>query len=202
MGHRPFSKPVFLRLHRTGNFQARNAWEAYEYLDLHWPAARTAHYRQAKALCQSAIDGAVDAETARRAVIDAAQRAGLVATKWEVDGEPTNTSYVVASAGWPLSAAAQAGPNEADDEVSDSDFVGYFRATDILDDPALSPSRKRALLAHWASDINAVAGVPGLRCVRGVTVSIDSILEALRELDLEVDQAAMVRGSTGAGDNW
>ena len=65
MGHSPFSKPVLLKLHRTGNFQARNAWEACEYLDLHWPGARTARYRQAKALCQSAIDGAVDAETAR-----------------------------------------------------------------------------------------------------------------------------------------
>ncbi|WP_423065184.1 DUF982 domain-containing protein [Devosia sp. CN2-171] len=202
MGHTPFSNPVFLRLHRTGTFQARNAWEACEYLDLHWPAARTAHYRQAKALCQSAIDGVIDAEIARRAVIDAAQRAGVLATKWETDGERTNTTNIPANAAWPISAPAHAAPAEADDEVTDSDFVGYFRATDILNDPALSPSRKRALLAHWASDINAVVGVPGLRCVRGVTVSIDSILEALRELDLEVDQAAMVAGSSGAGDRW
>lgn len=202
MGHRPFSKPVFLKLHQTGNFQARNAWEAYEYLDLHWPGARTVHYRQAKALCQLAIDGAVEAETARRAVIDAAQRAGLLATKWEVDGTPTNTTYVVGNAAWPSSSTVQAGLAEEEDEVTDSDFVGYNRATDILNDPALSPSRKRALLAHWASDIHAVAGVPGLRCVRGVTVSIDSIFEALCELDLEVDQAAMISGSARAGDSW
>ena len=108
MGHRPFSKPVFLKLHRTGYFQARNAWEAYEYLDLHWPSTRTAHYRQAKAVCQSAIDGAVDAETARSAVIDAAQRAGLLATNWEVEGSPTHTSYVVGNAFWPSSATFEA----------------------------------------------------------------------------------------------
>src|SRR5689334_8998273 len=84
MGHRPFSKPVFLKLHRTGNFQARSAWEALEYLDLHWPEARTAHYRQARTLCQSAVDGFIDAEAARNAVIDAAQRAGLLANGWDV----------------------------------------------------------------------------------------------------------------------
>ncbi len=77
MGHRPFSQPVFLKLHHAGTFQARSAWEAHEYLDLHWSAARTAHYRQAKALCQSAVDGLVDAEMARRAVIDAAQRSAV-----------------------------------------------------------------------------------------------------------------------------
>jgi hypothetical protein len=94
MGHESFSKPVFLKLHRTGNFQARNAWEAREYLDYHWPAPRTAHYRRAKALCQSALDGLADAEAGRRALIDAAQRAGLLANRWEVDGQPVNTTYV------------------------------------------------------------------------------------------------------------
>jgi hypothetical protein len=197
MGHRPFSKPVFLKLHRTGNFQARSAWEAYEYLDLHWSAARTAHYRQAKALCQSAIDGLVDAETARRALIDAAQRAGLLATKWEVDGQPTNTSYVATFQTRPATEEL-----EDDDETLDSDLVGYNRAKDILDDPALSPSRKKALLAYWASDIHAVAGAPGLRCVRGVTVTLDSLREAMAALDTEIDRAAMVPDSTRAGDAW
>jgi hypothetical protein len=36
----------------------------------------------------------VDAETARQALIDAAQRAGLLAHKWEVDGQPVTTTYV------------------------------------------------------------------------------------------------------------
>jgi len=198
MGHRPFSKPVFLKLHRTGNFQARSAWEAYEYLDLHWPAARTVHYRQAKALCQSAVDGLVDAEVARGAVIDAAQRAGLLATKWEVDGERTNTSYVAMSSMWqrPTREAAE------EDDVTDSDLVGYSRAADILDDPALSPSRKKALLAYWASDIHAVGGAPALRCAMGVTVTVDSLFEAMAKLDEKIDQAAMVLHSTGNNRSW
>lgn len=196
MGHRPFSKPVFLKLHRTGNFQARSAWEAHEYLDLHWSAVRTAHYRQAKALCRSAIDGRVDAEVARQAVIDAAQRAGLLATRWDVDGEPTNTSYVAVEGTW-----RRPDPMDQDD-VTDADLVGYFRAGDIVDDPALSPSRKKALLAFWASDIHAVAGAPGLRCARGVTVTVDSLFEAMARLDTEIDQAAMGFEQRRSGETW
>jgi hypothetical protein len=88
------------------------------------------------------------------------------------------------------------------DEVSDADLVGYWRASDILGDPALSTSRKRALLAHWASDINAVAGSPALRCVRGVTVTIDSLLEALARLDNEVDLAAMPVDAAKSQRTW
>jgi hypothetical protein len=95
MGHRPFSKPVFLKLHRTGNFQARSPWEALEYLDLHWPSARTAHFRRARALCDAAVSGLVDAEAARQAVVDAAQRSRLLASGWQVDGEARNTAYIV-----------------------------------------------------------------------------------------------------------
>jgi len=198
MGHRPFSQPVFLKLHHTGNFQARSAWEAHEYLDLHWSAARTAHYRQAKALCQSAIDGLMDVEVARRAVIDAAQRAGLLATKWQVDGHDTNTTYVAVENGWQRPSRATV----TDDEVSDSDLAGYWRASDILDDPALSPSRKKALLSYWASDIHAVSGAPSLRCARGVTVTIDSLFDAMAKLDSEIDQAAMVSSSSATGRSW
>lgn len=193
MGHSSFSKPLFLKLHDTGNFQARNAWEAHEYLDLHWPSARTAHYRQAKALCRAAVDGLVDAEAARQALIDAAQRAGLLASKWEVGGRPTQTSYI---------AVNPAAGTAADDDVSDSDLIGYNRAKDILNDPSLSPSRKKALLAYWASDIHAVAGAPGLRSARGVTVSIDSLFAAMSELDAEIDQAAMVLNAPHSGDSW
>lgn len=76
-------------------------------------------------------------------------------------------------------------------EVTDSDLIGYWKASDIVEDPSLSVSRKRAMLAHWASDIHAVAGAPALRNARGVTVSIDSLLEALAKLDDEVDAPAM-----------
>src|SRR6476620_7423186 len=81
------------------------------------------------------------------------------------------------------------------DEVTDSDLVGYYRAKDILDDPSLSPSRKRAMLAYWASDANAVSGAPALRSIRGVTVTIDSLFEAMAAIDSEVDQAAMMHGA-------
>lgn len=98
MGNAPFSKPVFLKLHSTGNFQARNAWEAMEYLDAYWPGAHTSHYRHAARMCRAAIDGLVGAESARLAVIDAAQRAGVLAQKWVVEGTPVNTSYVATQA--------------------------------------------------------------------------------------------------------
>jgi Protein of unknown function (DUF982). len=91
MGHRPFKKPVFLHLNGTGNYQARSAWEALEYLDLYWPATHTAHFRRAQRLCQEAVDGMLDAEVARLALVDAAQRAGLLRQGWHsnLDGSKT-----------------------------------------------------------------------------------------------------------------
>jgi|SRR4051812_4812010 len=56
---------------------------------------------------------------------------------------------------------------------------------DVLADPALSISEKRAILASWASDASAIASCPSLRApaaLRG-PVTIDEILEALCELD-------------------
>lgn len=89
------------------------------------------------------------------------------------------------------------------DEVTDSDLLGYWRALDIVEDPSLSVSRKRAMLAHWASDIHAVGGAPALRNVRGVTVSIDSLLEALAKLDDEIDATAIpVQAPNGHSSSW
>lgn len=79
MSNQKFSTPVFLFLTGHNNFQTGDAWECFEYLDLHWPAARTADYRRAKALCRVAIDGIVPTEMARRAVVALAQRNGLLA---------------------------------------------------------------------------------------------------------------------------
>lgn len=98
MGHRPFSKPVFLELNRTGNYQARSPFEALEYLDLHWPAARTAHFRQARRLCEAAVEGLVDAEDARRALIDAARRAGVLADGWDGGFPPPGPKPGIAEA--------------------------------------------------------------------------------------------------------
>lgn len=188
MGHRPFSKPVFLRLHRTGNFQARSAWEALEYLDLHWPAARTAHYRQARALCQSAVDGLVDAETARKALIDASQRAGLLAQGWEVAGVPLSSVFIATR---PMPAL-----DETDDEITDIDLIGYNHPRELVRDPAVIPSRKKRMLAFWGSDIHAVAGAPGLRCVRGINVAMDDIRSAMAAIDDEIDPAAIGIGTS------
>ena len=93
MGHRPFKKPVFLKLNATGNYQARSAWEALEYLDLHWPGQHTPHYRAAVRLCQEALDGNIDAEVARRALIDAAQRASLLEQGWKPLPDGGRTVY-------------------------------------------------------------------------------------------------------------
>ena len=56
---------------------------------------------------------------------------------------------------------------------------------DVLADPALSVSEKRAILASCASDASAIASCPALRAPEGLKapVTIDEILEALCELD-------------------
>lgn len=187
MRHAPFSAPVLLKLHSSGNFRAGCAREAVQYLEQHWHSEHTAHYRQAKVLCRAAVDGIVEAETARSALVDAARRAGMLAKGRDVEGGSAPELWHM-----PLA-------DNAEDEVNDSHLVGYYRAADIVGDLALSPSRKRALLAYWASDINAVAGAPGLRSIRGVTVTIDSLLDAMCALDTEIDQAAMVAPDASSG---
>ena len=59
---------------------------------------------------------------------------------------------------------------------------------DVVKDPDLTLKEKRAVLASWASDACAVEAAPALRCARdGRPISIDAILEALRELDRIVE---------------
>jgi hypothetical protein len=55
----------------------------------------------------------------------------------------------------------------------------------VVAHPALSIAEKRAILASWASDASAIASCPALRAPTGLKapVTIDEILEALRELD-------------------
>jgi hypothetical protein len=55
----------------------------------------------------------------------------------------------------------------------------------VLADPDLTVNEKRAILASWASDACAVEAAPALRCAPGgrQPVSVDEILEALRDLD-------------------
>src|SRR4029078_5925315 len=57
----------------------------------------------------------------------------------------------------------------------------FHHPRDVLADPALSISEKRAILASWASDASAIASCPALRAPDGLTtpVHIDDTLEAL-----------------------
>ena len=55
---------------------------------------------------------------------------------------------------------------------------------EVLDDPWLTPTQKRGVLASWASDIRAVPDAPALRQLdNGAVVRIGDILRALRSLD-------------------
>jgi hypothetical protein len=55
----------------------------------------------------------------------------------------------------------------------------------VVNDPDLTLSEKRAILASWASDACAVEAAPALRLVPGArrTVEFDDIIDALRALD-------------------
>jgi hypothetical protein len=56
---------------------------------------------------------------------------------------------------------------------------------DVVADQDLTVNEKRAILASWASDACAVEAAPALRHAPGgrQPVSVDEILEALRDLD-------------------
>jgi hypothetical protein len=61
---------------------------------------------------------------------------------------------------------------------------------DVVCDPDLTLNEKRAILASWASDACAVDSMPALRKTpNGRTVSFDEVVDALRRLDDERDQA-------------
>jgi hypothetical protein len=56
---------------------------------------------------------------------------------------------------------------------------------DVVAHSTLSSAEKRAVLSSWASDASAIASRPALHVQVGLKapVTIDEILEALRELD-------------------
>lgn len=61
-----------------------------------------------------------------------------------------------------------------------------LRPADILKDASLTTAQKRAILASWASDARAVPDAPSLRRMDdGTTLDIDTILDALKQLDGE-----------------
>ena len=81
---------------------------------------------------------------------------------------------------------------DGDLEITHADFVGYDHPQEIVADPHLTLGRKRAMLAHWLSGMNAVPGIPALRrSPRGVIAEVDDLQAALNTLDEIVDAAAM-----------
>jgi len=56
----------------------------------------------------------------------------------------------------------------------------------VVNDPDLTLSEKRAILAAWASDACAVEPVPSMSLVADAsrTVEFDDVMDALRELDV------------------
>jgi len=62
----------------------------------------------------------------------------------------------------------------------------FTHPDDVLSDPFLSQSEKRAILASWVSDARAVESAPALRQLdNGAVVRLDDILQALKALDRE-----------------
>jgi hypothetical protein len=64
----------------------------------------------------------------------------------------------------------------------------FGHPSEVVNDPDLTVSEKRAILASWASDACAVEAAPDLRVgPRGASVRFDDIMEALRTLDKEAN---------------
>jgi len=81
-------------------------------------------------------------------------------------------------------------PTTAHDNVFDFEALlhpgtVFESPRDVLRHAALTLSEKRAILASWASDVSAITSCPALRSPPGLKapVTIDDILDALRELD-------------------
>lgn len=84
-------------------------------------------------------------------------------------------------------------PFAVDDlEITRADFMGYYHPREIVADPLLTVPRKRALLARWLSDANALAGQPSIRrSPVGVTATVDHLRQAMDHLDEMVDAFAL-----------
>lgn len=60
----------------------------------------------------------------------------------------------------------------------------YGHPDDVVSDPKLTASQKRAVLASWISDVRAVENAPALRRLdSGAVVEVDAIMRALALLD-------------------
>jgi hypothetical protein len=66
----------------------------------------------------------------------------------------------------------------------------FDHPADVVDDPDLTLSEKRAILSSWASDACAVEAVPALRRPPGAQpVMFDDVIDALKALDRQAQPA-------------
>jgi hypothetical protein len=65
--------------------------------------------------------------------------------------------------------------------------VGFEHPRDVLKDPILDASEKRAVLASWASDASSVRDEPSLRWLLGTPepIPLADVREALSRLDVD-----------------
>jgi hypothetical protein len=86
----------------------------------------------------------------------------------------------------------------------------FLHPDDVVNDARLTKAEKKALLASWCSDARAVENAPSLRRLdSGAVIGIDAILQALRALDGDTDEAkgnvrwfAFGRHRQGAISRW
>jgi hypothetical protein len=65
----------------------------------------------------------------------------------------------------------------------------FERPMNVVNDPDLTLSEKRAILASWASDACAVEAAPALRqAPGGRTICFDDVMDALHALDRQVGE--------------
>jgi hypothetical protein len=88
--------------------------------------------------------------------------------------------------------------DDVDETVTRSDQIGYFHPREIVADGSLSVSRRRALLAYWMSDANAIVGARWTRHSGYFATNLADLREALQELD-EVE--AMFGAMSGQGSH-
>jgi hypothetical protein len=89
--------------------------------------------------------------------------------------------------------AARTGHDRRDDTFDLTTLLhpaqAFAQPMDVVNDPDLTLSEKRAILAAWASDACAVEAVPGLRWAPGhAPVPFDDIMDAFRLLDRQAAQ--------------
>jgi hypothetical protein len=96
----------------------------------------------------------------------------------------------------------QIGLSGRDDDVLDLDTLlhpaqAFEHPMSVVNDPDLTLSEKRAILASWASDICAVEAASGLRRVPGTgkAVAFDDVMDALRSLDRSAGEPDRIIGA-------